>query len=208
MTFTLPTLSYPYNALEPFIDEETMKIHHTKHHQTYINNANSVLKNLEQYNKTSIEKLIKELKNITGQSQTTLRNNAGGHINHTLFWKMLKKNTTLEGQLKNVIEYNFNSIHAFKEQFEKCAINKFGSGWIWLVKKHDNTLHIISTSNQDNPLMGKEISGEDYSYPILCLDIWEHAYYLKYRNNKINYIQSFWNIVNWEEVSRRLNDSF
>ncbi|URJ29767.1 Fe-Mn family superoxide dismutase [Blochmannia endosymbiont of Camponotus sp.] len=203
MSFTLPSLTYPYNALEPFFDEQTMKIHHTKHHQAYIDNANAALIDLPEFSNLSIIELIQKLNNLPNQKKTILRNNAGGHINHSFFWKLLKKNTTLQGSLKDAIEHNFSSISSFKDRFEKTAISHFGSGWVWLTKQY-NTLSIVSTANQDNPLMGTDVSGTN-GYPLLGLDIWEHAYYLKYQNRRLDYVKSFWHVVNWDEVSAQFN---
>ncbi|CEN31998.1 Superoxide dismutase [Mn] [Candidatus Westeberhardia cardiocondylae] len=205
MDFKLPVLPYDYDDLEPFLDKETMKIHHTKHHQTYINNTNSAKKNFPLLNKLNIENLVKKLNIIPEKNEKIfLQNNAGGHLNHSLFWKFLKKNTPINVTLKFEIEKNFDSINNFKNIFEKTAMNHFGSGWVWIIKKN-NKLKIISTINQNNPLMGKEISGHS-GYPILGLDLWEHAYYLKYQNRKIEYIKAFWNIINWEEVEKQFNN--
>lgn len=203
MSFTLPTLPYSYDALEPFLDAQTMKIHHQKHHQTYVDNANSALIDLPEFSNIPIQELIQKLEDIPDQKQTVLRNNCGGHINHCLFWKSLKKNTILQGPLKTAIEKNFSNFSIFKDHFEKAAMNRFGSGWIWLVK-NKNYLSIVSTANQDNPLMGKNITGI-HGYPILGLDVWEHAYYLKYQNKRLDYVKAFWNIINWEEVSTIFN---
>lgn len=203
MSFILPSLTYSYDALEPFLDEKTMKIHHTKHHQAYIDNANTALIDLPEFSNLPVIELIKKLNHLPNHKKTILRNNAGGHINHSLFWKYLKKNTILQGSLKDAIEYNFSSISSFKDHFEKTAISRFGSGWVWLIKQND-TLSIVSTANQDNPLMGTDISGTN-GYPILGLDVWEHAYYLKYQNRRLDYIRSFWNIVNWDEVYAQFN---
>ncbi|AAZ40671.1 superoxide dismutase (Mn) [Candidatus Blochmanniella pennsylvanica str. BPEN] len=203
MSFILPSLTYSYDALEPFLDEKTMKIHHTKHHQAYIDNANAALIDLPEFSNLPVIELIKKLNHLPNHKKTILRNNAGGHINHSLFWKYLKKNTILQGSLKDAIEYNFSSISSFKEHFEKTAISRFGSGWVWLIK-HNNILSIVSTANQDNPLMGIDISGTN-GYPILGLDVWEHAYYLKYQNRRLDYIRSFWNVVNWDEVYAQFN---
>lgn len=199
MTFKLPELSFSYDALEPFFDKKTMELHYTKHHKTYINNANSVLEKLPEFCNLSVLELIKNLNNLPDSKKDILRNNAGGHINHSFFWKILKYGTVLQGSLKNAIEQNFGSFYNFKKEFETTALSRFGSGWIWLVKKN-NLLKIVSTANQDNPLMGIHIAGVD-GYPILGLDVWEHAYYLKYQNRRLDYIQAFWNIVNWDEVS-------
>ncbi|WWP01615.1 MAG: Fe-Mn family superoxide dismutase [Candidatus Dasytiphilus stammeri] len=203
MPYYLPKLPYDYDALEPYIDKSTMEIHYTKHHQSYINNANAVLEYLPEYAKLSIEKLIMQLQYLPNKNQqTTLRNNAGGHLNHSIFWKGLQKNTVIEGELKTAIELNFGTFKKFQENFEKSAMDCFGSGWIWLVLKLNNQLSIISTANQDNPLMGVNLIGI-YGYPIIGLDIWEHAYYLKYQNRRLDYVHAFWNIVNWNEASLR-----
>lgn len=204
MNFTLPELPYSYDALEPFIDEKTMNIHHKKHHQAYIDNTNAALIDLPEFHSLSITELIQKLQYLPHHKQTILRNNGGGHINHSIFWKILKTNTTLTGPLKNAIEKHFGSISNFKNNFEKIAINRFGSGWVWLVKQQHNTLSIVSTTNQDNPLMGEKISGV-YGDPVLGLDVWEHAYYLKYQNKRLDYVKAFWNIINWEEASIRFN---
>lgn len=206
MNFTLPELPYSYDALEPFLDAKTMNIHHQKHHQTYIDNTNAALIDLPTFQNLSIIELIKKLQYLPQHKQTILRNNGGGHINHSIFWKILKTNTTLTGSLKDAIENHFGSISDFKNNFEKIAINRFGSGWVWLVKQQHNTLSIVSTANQDNPLMGEKISGV-YGDPILGLDVWEHAYYLKYQNKRLDYVKAFWNIINWEEASIRFNQS-
>lgn len=203
MNFKLPDLPYSYNALEPFFDEKTMEIHHKKHHQTYIDNVNAALLDLPEFSNLSILELIKKLKYLPNHKKTIVRNNSGGHINHSIFWKFLKKNTILQGPIKKEIEHNFSNIPNFQNCFEKIAISHFGSGWVWLIK-NNNDLSIISTSNQDNPLMGKDICGT-YGYPILGLDVWEHAYYLKYQNKRSEYIKAFWNVINWDEVSNRFN---
>lgn len=203
MSFTLPTLPYSYDALEPYFDKKTMEIHHIKHHQAYINNANIVLKNLPELANQPVDELIKKLDQVPDDKILLLRNNAGGHFNHSLFWKGLKQGTILSGKLKNALEHDFGSIRVFKETFEKVAVSHFGSGWVWLVKK-DNSLVIVSTVNQDNPIMGQAISGTS-GVPILGLDIWEHAYYLKYQNQRLDYIKSFWNIVNWDEAAIRFS---
>lgn len=203
MSFTLPSLPYGYDALEPYFDKETMEIHHTKHHQTYINNANGTLESLPEFVNLPVDDLIQKLDQLPADNKTVLRNNAGGHANHSLFWKGLKQGTTLQGELKSAIERDFGSVDAFKEAFEKAAATRFGSGWAWLVKK-DGKLAVVSTANQDNPLMGEAISGTS-GYPILGLDVWEHAYYLKYQNRRPDYIKSFWNVVNWDEAAARFS---
>lgn len=203
MIFKLPDLLYSYDALEPFVDEKTMKIHHTKHHQTYVDKTNAELDTLPEFQNLSLIELIRQLNYLPDNKKDVIRNNAGGHINHSFFWKLLRYGTVLQGSLKKAIEKNFDDVDLFKKEFEKVAINRFGSGWIWLVKKNE-TLKIVSTANQDNPLMGVQISGVD-GYPILGLDVWEHAYYLKYQNRRLDYVQAFWNIINWNEVSLLFN---
>lgn len=207
MTFVLPHLSYSYDALEPFIDEETMRIHHTKHHQSYIDNANLVLSEVPEFVNLSVLDLVKKIDLFPDSKRDFLRNNIGGHLNHSLFWKFLKYGTILEGSLKNSIEYSFSSIYNFKKKFENISMNRFGSGWVWLVKKdNSDSLDIVSTANQDNPLMSEKIVGlSNIGYPIFGLDVWEHAYYLKYKNRRLDYVQSFWNILNWDEASMRFN---
>lgn len=203
MAFTLPELGYAYDALEPHFDKETMEIHHSKHHQAYVNNANAALESLPEFQNVSAEELVARLSELPADKQTVLRNNAGGHANHTLFWQNLKKGTTLSGSLKEAIERDFGSIDAFKEQFEKAAATRFGSGWAWLVKE-DGKLKVVSTANQDSPLMGQAIAGASGT-PLLALDVWEHAYYLKFQNRRPDYIKEFWNVVNWDEVQKRFD---
>lgn len=203
MSFMLPSLPYAYDALEPHFDKETMKIHYTKHHQGYVNNANVALENLPEFANFSVDELIQKLEQLPKDKKVVLRNNAGGHLNHNLFWKGLKQGTMLQGELQNAIKRDFGSIEAFKKIFENTAAMRFGSGWAWLVKK-ENKLAVVSTANQDNPLMGDFISGTS-GYPILGLDVWEHAYYLKYQNRRPDYIKSFWNVVNWDEAEARFN---
>ncbi|WP_343377763.1 Fe-Mn family superoxide dismutase [Buchnera aphidicola (Formosaphis micheliae)] len=200
MNHILPDLSYSYNDLEPYFDTETMTIHHVKHHQTYIDNLNKALENTV-WSNFSIYELMTKLPEISIDKRTIVRNNGGGHINHSLFWKNLKIGTLLPITLKTAIEQSFGSIEQFKEKFEQIAMSHFGSGWIWVVKDNE-MISIVTTVNQDNPIMGKSISGV-YGMPILGLDLWEHAYYLHYKNKKIDYIKSFWNVVNWNEVLRR-----
>lgn len=203
MSYTLPELGYAYNALEPHFDAQTMEIHHSKHHQAYVNNANAALEGLpaelvEMYP----DHLISNLDKIPAEKRGALRNNAGGHTNHSLFWKSLKKGTTLQGALKDAIERDFGSVDAFKAEFEKAAATRFGSGWAWLVLTAEGKLAVVSTANQDNPLMGKEVAGCE-GFPLLGLDVWEHAYYLKFQNRRPDYIQEFWNVVNWDFVAER-----
>ena len=184
MSYTLPELGYAYDALEPHFDAQTMEIHHTKHHQAYVNNANAVLETLPaEFSEMCSGQLISQLDKIPAEKRTALRNNAGGHANHSLFWKSLKKGTSLQGDLKAAIERDF------------------GSGWAWLVI-NQGKLSVVSTANQDSPLMGKEIAGCE-GFPLLGLDVWEHAYYLKFQNRRPDYIKEFWNVVNWDFVAER-----
>ncbi|MCC8379356.1 superoxide dismutase [Mn] [Xenorhabdus sp. PB30.3] len=205
MSHSLPSLPYSYDALEPHFDEQTMLIHHTKHHQTYVANTNTALENFPELAGLDIDDLVQQLDRIPADKRTFMRNNAGGHSNHSMFWKGLKLDTTLSGALKAAIERDFGSIDAFKTKFEQAAATRFGSGWAWLVLKEDGKLEVVSTANQDSPLMGQEISGTS-GYPILGLDVWEHAYYLKYQNRRPDYIKAFWHVVNWDEAARRYEE--
>ncbi len=202
MAYTLPELGYAYDALEPYFDALTMEIHHTKHHQAYVNNANAALESLpEEFNALCSGQLISKLAQLPADKVTVLRNNAGGHANHSLFWKCLKTGTTLQGKLKEAIIRDFGSVEAFQAEFEKAAATRFGSGWAWLVI-NDGKLSVVSTANQDSPLMGKAIAGCE-GYPLLGLDVWEHAYYLKFQNRRPDYIKAFWHVINWDYVSER-----
>ncbi|HGM4922012.1 TPA: superoxide dismutase [Mn] [Serratia marcescens] len=201
MSYSLPSLPYAYDALEPHFDKQTMEIHHTKHHQTYVNNANTVLEAYPELAKYSVEELIQDLDKVPADKRTFMRNNAGGHANHSFFWKNLKTGTTLGGDLKAAIERDFGSVEKFQEEFEKAAATRFGSGWAWLVLK-DGKLAVVSTANQDSPLMGETVAGAS-GFPIIGLDVWEHAYYLKYQNKRPDYIKAFWNVVNWDEAAAR-----
>jgi Fe-Mn family superoxide dismutase len=198
MAFELPKLDYAYNALDANIDAATMEIHHSKHHAAYVNNLNAALAGHASENK-SIEELMAEISKLP----VAVRNNGGGHYNHSLFWKLIGPNGggVPSGDVLAAIEKNFGSFDAFKEEFAKAGATRFGSGWAWLVKQADGKLAIGSTPNQDNPLMDiSDLKGK----PILALDVWEHAYYLKYQNRRPDYIQAFWNVVNWNEVAARL----
>lgn len=201
MSYSLPSLPYAYDALEPHFDKQTMEIHHTKHHQTYVNNANTVLEAYPELAKYSVEELIQDLDKVPADKRTFMRNNAGGHANHSFFWKNLKTGTTLGGDLKAAIERDFGSVEKFQEEFEKAAATRFGSGWAWLVLK-DGKLAVVSTANQDSPLMGEAVAGAS-GFQIIGLDVWEHAYYLKYQNKRPDYIKAFWNVVNWDEAAAR-----
>ena len=202
MAYTLPELGYAYDALEPHFDAMTMEIHYSKHHQAYVNNANAALEGLTQFDGLCPGQVLTKLAEAPADKLTAIRNNLGGHVNHSLFWKCLKKGTTLQGELKDMIIRDFGSVEAFQAEFEKAAATRFGSGWAWLVL-NNGKLEVISTPNQDGPLMGKEIAGCE-GFPLLLLDVWEHAYYLKYQNRRPDYIKEFWNVVNWDYVAERL----
>ncbi|MFC0180906.1 superoxide dismutase [Mn] [Thorsellia kenyensis] len=201
MSYSLPELPYAYDALEPHFDKATMEIHHSKHHQAYVNNANNALAELTDLAQLSAEDLIAQLDKVPAEKRQVLRNNAGGHANHSLFWKGLKLGTTLSGDLKTAIERDFGSVDAFKEKFEQAAATRFGSGWAWLVVQNGK-LAVVSTANQDSPLMGEAVAGCS-GYPIIGLDVWEHAYYLKFQNRRPDYIKAFWDVVNWDEAAAR-----
>lgn len=201
MAYTLPELGYAYDALEPHFDEQTMNIHHSKHHQAYVNNANAALESLPEFADLPAEALVARLSELPQDKQTVLRNNAGGHANHSFFWKNLKTGTVLQGRLKEAIERDFGSVEAFQAEFEKAAASRFGSGWAWLVLD-EGRLKVVSTANQDTPLMGEAVAGCK-GYPLIGLDVWEHAYYLKYQNRRPDYIKAFWQVVNWDEAAKR-----
>ncbi|UYZ20783.1 superoxide dismutase [Mesobacillus jeotgali] len=197
MAFELPQLPYAYDALEPHIDKETMNIHHTKHHNTYVTNLNNALEGNEELLSKTVEEVVSNLDAVPEAARTAVRNNGGGHANHSLFWQVISPNGGGEptGELADAINSKFGGFEGFKEEFSKAATTRFGSGWAWLVV-NNGALEVTSTPNQDSPLMeGKT--------PILGLDVWEHAYYLNYQNRRPEYIGAFWNVVNWEEVSKR-----
>ncbi|PLR89478.1 superoxide dismutase [Bacillus sp. T33-2] len=201
MAFELPQLPYGYDALEPHIDKETMNIHHTKHHNTYVTNLNNALEGNEELLSKTVEEVISNLDAVPEAVRTAVRNNGGGHANHTLFWQILSPNGGGEpsGELADAIKQKFGGFEGFKEEFSKAATTRFGSGWAWLVV-NNGELAVTSTPNQDSPLMeGKT--------PLLGLDVWEHSYYLKYQNRRPEYIAAFWNVVNWEEVNNRYNSA-
>ncbi|RIY33767.1 superoxide dismutase [Mn] [Psittacicella hinzii] len=203
--YTLPELGYSFDALEPYVDATTMEIHHDKHHAAYVNNANAVFEKHPELFKECPACFCRGIKNLPEEVKGALRNNVGGHYNHTLFWSSLKKDVALPSELEAKLVENFGSVDAFKAEFEKAATTRFGSGWAWLVLTSDDKLQVVSTANQDNPLMGKEVAGVEGT-PLLALDVWEHAYYLKYQNRRPDYIKAFWNVVNWSVVLERLNN--
>ncbi|MCW6681459.1 superoxide dismutase [Aerococcaceae bacterium NML160702] len=199
MTFTLPNLPYAYEALEPTIDARTMEIHHSKHHAAYVNNLNAALENYADLAGKSIEDLIANLNEVPEAVRTAVRNNGGGHLNHSIFWTTLKspvENNEVPAELKVKLEADFGSVEAFKEVFAKAAATRFGSGWAWLVD-NNGKLEVVSTPNQDNPIT-------DGLKPLLGLDVWEHAYYLNYQNRRPDYIAAFWTVVDWNKVLERL----
>ena len=199
MAFELPQLPYAYDALEPHIDKETMNIHHTKHHNTYVTNLNNAIKGNAELEAKSVEELVANLDAVPEAIRTAVRNNGGGHANHSLFWQLLSPNGggAPSGELADAITKKFGSFESFKEEFNKAATTRFGSGWAWLVV-NNGELEVTSTANQDSPL-------SEGKTPVLPLDVWEHAYYLKYQNRRPEYITSFWNVVNWDEASKRYN---
>jgi superoxide dismutase, Fe-Mn family len=198
MAFTLPALPYAHDALEPHIDAQTMQIHHGKHHQAYVDNLNKAVAGSPNENK-SLEELVK----VAGTISPAVRNNGGGHWNHSFFWEILGPNAGGQpsGKLADAINSAFGSFDAFKEKFNNAGMTRFGSGWAWLIVK-DGKLEVSSTPNQDNPLMDvAEVKGT----PILGADVWEHAYYLKYQNKRADYLNAFWNVVNWSKVQERFD---
>lgn len=202
MAYQVPPLPYAYDALAPHIDARTMEIHHDKHHQAYVDNANKALEGTE-FADLPVEELITRLDSVPADKKTALRNNAGGHANHSLFWTVMgpQGSTQPGGELMTAINDAFGSFDDFKKKFEDAAKTRFGSGWAWLVVQNGK-LAVVSTANQDSPLMGEAISGTSGT-PILGVDVWEHAYYLNYQNKRPDYLEAFWNVVNWDEVARR-----
>ncbi len=201
MAFELPPLPYDYAALEPTIDEATMKLHHDKHHQTYVTNLNGAVEKHPDLGKKTPEELLKDLASVPEDVRTVVRNNGGGHVNHTMFWQIMKPGGGGEpqGAIAEQISEDFGNYDAFKKQFNEAAAKQFGSGWGWVVYR-GGKLEIITTANQDNPLM-------QGLFPILGNDVWEHAYYLKYNNRRPEYLAAWWNTVNWEEVNKRFNQA-
>lgn len=199
MTYTLPDLPYTYDALEPYIDCETMHLHHDKHHNTYVTNLNAAIEKYPELGEKSVEELLSDMNSVPTDIKNAVQNNGGGHASHSFFWKIMAPNAGGEpiGNIKDAIDDTFGNFSTFKKEFKKAATGRFGSGWAWLVIENDK-LVITSTANQDSPLMeGKT--------PILGLDVWEHAYYLKYKNVRPDYIEAFWNVVNWDEVNNNFS---
>jgi Fe-Mn family superoxide dismutase len=198
MAYEVPPLPYDYNALEPHIDEQTMRIHHDKHHAAYVTNANNALANHPDLAALPVEELLKDLSRVPENIRTAVRNNAGGHANHTFFWQIMGPNGGGQpsGALAEAINQTFGSFDAFKEELNKAGTGRFGSGWAWLTVDGSRALRVESTPNQDSPI-------SEGRTPILGVDVWEHAYYLKYQNRRPDYLAAWWNAVNWNEVSRR-----
>ena len=202
MAFEVPALPYAYDALEPHIDETTMHLHHDKHHQAYVTNLNAVIDKHPELASHSPEDLVKNLATLPEDIKAAVRNNGGGHVNHTMFWENMAPNAGGEptGPLAEAITSTFGSFDAFKTQFNDAGVKRFGSGWAWLVKSADGKLAIVSTANQDNPLT-------DGQTPLLGNDVWEHAYYLKYQNRRPEYLAAWWNTVNWPVVAKRYDSA-
>tara|TARA_Y100000310_G_scaffold39747_1_gene37264 strand:+ start:13154 stop:13762 length:609 start_codon:yes stop_codon:yes gene_type:complete len=193
MVFTLPKLEFEYDALEPHIDEATMKVHHSKHHQGYVDKLNNAVEGIELEGK-EINEILKDIESVDEDLRKAVINNGGGHANHSFFWEILSPDSeNPTGKLLDAINEKFGSFEKFKEEFSEAAATRFGSGWAWLIVNKNGELEVLSTANQDSPLM-------DGNTPILTLDVWEHAYYLKYQNLRPKYIEAFWNVVNWEKV--------
>lgn len=207
MAYTLPELDYAYDALEPHIDARTMEIHHTKHHNTYITKLNDALEGAGISAPQCIADLVSKIGELPESVQTAVRNNGGGHANHSLFWTILSPNGGGEptGELGEKITSTFGSFEDFKKEFATAATGRFGSGWAWLCVKSDGSLCVCSTANQDSPEMGDAFGGSDGATAILGLDVWEHAYYLNYQNKRPDYINAFWNVVNWDKVGQYYN---
>ena len=202
MIYALPTLAYSFDALEPAIDARTMEIHYTKHHQAYVDNLNKALADFPETAEKPLPELLSDLERVPEKIRLAVRNHGGGHVNHSLFWEVMKPGGGKEpaGRLLSEIEKNFGDVLKFKEQFGAAAMGRFGSGWAWLAADDSGQLSVVSTANQDTPLAeGKK--------PLLGLDVWEHAYYLKYQNRRKDYIDAWWTVVNWDEVEKNLTSS-
>jgi superoxide dismutase, Fe-Mn family len=200
MAYELPPLPYPFNALEPHIDAKTMEIHHDKHHQAYITNANNALKDHSDLAAKPVDQLIADLNQLPESIRTVVRNNAGGHSNHTFFWKIMAPNAggKPKGKLAEAIDSTFGGFDQFKEKFQAAAVGRFGSGWAWLVVGKDGKLAITSTPNQDSPIM-------EGLKPVLGVDVWEHSYYLLYQNRRPDYLKAWWNVVNWDQAEKNFD---
>ena len=200
MAYELPPLSYPFNALEPHIDAKTMEIHHDKHHQAYITNANNALKDHPDLAAKPVDELIANLSQVPESIRTVVRNNAGGHSNHSFFWQIMAPNAggAPKGKLAEAITATFGSVDAFKEKFQAAGASRFGSGWAWLVVNKEGKLEITSTPNQDSPIM-------EGLKPVIGIDVWEHSYYLLYQNKRPDYLKAWWNVVNWDQAEKNFS---
>jgi Fe-Mn family superoxide dismutase len=198
--FKLPPLAYAYNALEPHIDASTMKFHHDKHHAAYVKNLNAAINKYPKLKTKTLEQLLQNIPQLPTDIQTTVRNNGGGHLNHSMFWEIMspKGGGVPTGAIAAAIKKDFGSFEQFKAQFNEAGTKLFGSGWVWLVRAKDGKLKIITTANQDSPI-------SQGLYPIMGNDVWEHAYYLKYQNRRVDYLSAWWNVVNWQEINKRFD---
>ncbi len=201
MAYELPPLPYDYSALEPYIDTQTMQLHHDKHHAAYVTNVNAALQNNSEFASLPIDELVRRLNDVPENIRTAVRNNGGGHANHSMFWKIMTPNGGGEptGELASAIQQAFGSFDAFKTALNDAGVKRFGSGWTWLVLDRNGKLQVMSTANQDSPLT-------EGLYPVMGNDVWEHAYYLKYQNRRPEYLNAWWNVVNWNEIARRYTE--
>ena len=202
MAYQLPPLPYDYTALEPHIDEQTMHLHHDKHHQAYVDNLNKAVQGQAQFENLSVEDLLRRINEVPAEIRTVVQNNGGGHANHSMYWQIMTPNGggAPTGELADAINAAFGSFDNFKTAFNDAGVKRFGSGWAWLVLGQDGKLAVTSTANQDSPLM----SGQ---FPVMGNDVWEHAYYLKYQNRRADYLNAWWNVVNWDEIARRYSQA-
>ncbi|PIG93556.1 superoxide dismutase [Gloeocapsopsis sp. IPPAS B-1203] len=202
MAFELSSLPYNYDALEPYIDAQTMQLHHDMHHQTYVNNLNAAIEKHAELQSKSLEDLVRELNSIPDDVRSAVRNSGGGHVNHTMFWEIMGPNAGGEptGAVGEAIKDTFGDFETFKQRFNDAGTKQFGSGWVWLVRSPDGKLEVMSTPNQDSPIT------QGY-FPIMGNDVWEHAYYLKYQNRRAEYLKQWWNVVNWDEINKRFEMS-
>ncbi len=198
MAYEVPPLPYDYSALEPYIDTQTMQLHHDKHHAAYVNNLNAAIQSHAQFASLPVEQLIQRLNELPENIRTAVRNNGGGHANHSMFWQIMTPNGGGQpgGDLANAINSTFGSFDQFKAAFNDAGVKRFGSGWAWLILDRNGNLQVTSTANQDSPLM-------EGNFPIMGNDVWEHAYYLKYQNRRPEYLNAWWNVVNWNEIEKR-----
>ncbi|HEX6937933.1 MAG TPA: superoxide dismutase [Longimicrobiales bacterium] len=202
MAYELPPLPYAYDALEKAIDEQTMRLHHDKHHAGYVTKLNAALEGHQDLADMSAEDLLRNIDRVPEEIRTAVRNNGGGHVNHTMFWRIMSPNGGGEpsGAIADVINSTFGDFETFKQRFNEAGASRFGSGWVWLVRTRDGRFEVMSTANQDSPLM-------EGHYPIMGNDVWEHAYYLRYQNRRPDYLNAWWDVVNWEEINKRLEQA-